>query len=126
MALTLLSLVEWSDGVQRQCYVKIFAEKQGIGVFNEILGYLLTKAEELPVAPKAGVLILPEELKKEIPFPVAPVAFLTSKINGNSPSSFYNLGQLLKFESLCKVIDGWDRLPQTIAFDEWVANRIAI
>ncbi|HHT7559299.1 hypothetical protein [Raoultella ornithinolytica] len=123
MALTLLSLVEWSDGVQRQCYVKIFAEKQGIGVFNEILGYLLTKAEELPVAPKAGVLILPEELKKEIPFPVAPVAFLTSKINGNSPSSFYNLGQLLKFESLCKVIDGWDRLPQTIAFDEWVANQ---
>ncbi|WDQ09581.1 hypothetical protein [Klebsiella grimontii] len=123
MALTLLSLVEWSDGVQRQCYVKIFAEKQGIGVFNEILGYLLTKAEELPVAPKAGVLILPEELKNEIPFPVAPVAFLTSKINGNSPSSFYNLGQLLKFESLCKVIDGWERLPQTIAFDEWVANQ---
>ena len=123
MALTLLCLVEWPDGVQRQCYVKIFSQAQGLGVFNEILGYLLTKAEELPVAPKAGVLILPEELKKEIAFPAAPIAFLTSKIHGNSPSSFYNLGQALQFESLCKIIDGWEKLPQTIAFDEWVANQ---
>lgn len=123
MALTLLCLVEWPDKIQRQCYVKIFAESQGLGVFNEILGYLLTKAEELPVAPKAGILVLPEELKKEISIPVAPVAFLTSKVSGNSPSSFYNLGQLLQFESLCKVIDGWEKLPQTIAFDEWVANQ---
>ncbi|MCK6889791.1 hypothetical protein [Enterobacter kobei] len=123
VALTLLCLVEWADGIQRQCYVKIFAQSQGLGVFNEILGYLLTKAEELPVAPKAGVLVLPEALKKEISIPVAPVAFLTSKINGNSPSSFYNLGQFLQFESLYKVIDGWEKLPQTIAFDEWVANQ---
>lgn len=123
MALTLLCLVEWPDKIQRQCYVKIFAESQGLGVFNEILGYLLTKAEELPVAPKAGILVLPEELKKGISIPVAPVAFLTSKVSGNSPSSFYNLGQLLKFESLCKVIDGWEKLPQAIAFDEWVANQ---
>lgn len=123
MALTLLCLVEWPDGVQRQCYVKIFSQAQGLGIFNEILGYLLTKAEELPVALKAGVLILPEELKKEIAFPVAPVAFLTSKINGNSPSSFWKLGQVLQFESLCKIIDGWEKLPQTIAFDEWVANQ---
>lgn len=123
MALTLLCLVEWSDGVQRQCYVKIFAEAEGLGVFNEILGYLLTKAEGLPVAPKAGIIILPEELKKEIAFPVAPVAFLTSKVNGNSPSSFYNIGQLIQFESLCTVIDAWEKLPQTIAFDEWVANQ---
>ena len=26
-------------------------------------------------------------------------------------------------ESLYKVIDGWEKLPQTIAFDEWVANQ---
>lgn len=123
MALTLLCLVEWPDGVQRQCYVKIFAESQGLGVFNEILGYLLTKAEELPVAPKAGVLILPDELKMQINAPVAPVAFLTSKVDGSSPSSFYNIGELLRFESLCKVINGWDKLSQTIAFDEWVANQ---
>ncbi len=123
MAFTLLCLVEWPDGVQRQSYVKIFSQAQGLGIFNEILGYLLTKAEELPVAPKAGVLILPEELKKEITYPVAPVAFLTSKVNGNSPSSFYNLGQALQFECLCKIIDGWEKLPQTIAFDEWVANQ---
>lgn len=122
-ALTLLCLVEWPDGVQRQCYVKIFSQMQGLGIFNELLGYLLTKAEELPVAPKAGMIVLPDELKAEIKFPVVPIAFLTSRVNGNSPSSFYKLGQVLQFESLCKVIDSWEKLPQTIAFDEWVANQ---
>ncbi|GKX55314.1 hypothetical protein SOASR030_14260 [Leminorella grimontii] len=61
-ALTLLCLIDWPDRVQRQCFVKIFSDDCAIGVFNEILGYLLSKAEDLPVAPKAGVLILPDAL----------------------------------------------------------------
>lgn len=57
MALTLLCLVDWPDGVQRQSYVKIFTREKSIGVFNEVLGYLLTKSNDLPVAPKAGDLL---------------------------------------------------------------------
>lgn len=30
---------------------------------------------------------------------------------------------MLNFESLKNVLDGWDKLHKTIAFDEWVANQ---
>ncbi|MEQ4902893.1 hypothetical protein [Enterobacter hormaechei] len=123
MAYTYLCLIEWPDGKQRQCYVKMFAVQQGIGVFNEILGYLLTKAEGLPVASKAGLLILPDAVRSLANKPVASVAFVTSRVEGNTPSSFYHINDMLKFESLNKILDGWDKLHQTIAFDEWVANQ---
>lgn len=123
MALTLLCLIDWPDGQQRQCFVKIFAQEQSIGVFNEILGYLLTKAEGLPVAPKSGLLILPDALKAQINIPVASVAFVTSRIDGRSPSSFHSVGDALRFEALCNVLNNWEKLHHAIAFDEWVANQ---
>lgn len=123
MALTLLCLIDWPDGQKRQCFVKIFSQAQSIGVFNEILGYLLTKAEGLPVAPKSGLLILPEALKTQINIPVASVAFVTSKIEGRSPSSFHSVGDAIRFNALCNVLNSWDMLHHTIAFDEWVANQ---
>lgn len=123
MALTLLCLLEWPDGVQRQSYVKIFSKQQGVGIFNEILGYLLSKAENLPVASKAGVLILPDELVKQIKTDVAPVAFVTTRINGSSPSSFYNVGDMINFKVLYNILNDWNKLHEAIAFDEWVANQ---
>lgn len=123
MALTLLCLIDWPDGVQRQSYVKIFTNEESIGIFNEVLGYLLTKSYDLPVAPKAGILILPDGVMESIDRSVSPIAFVTSKVTGNSPSSYYNIGDMIKFESLRNVLDGWDLLHKTIAFDEWVANQ---
>ncbi|EAQ5910579.1 hypothetical protein FEF66_21565 [Salmonella enterica] len=123
IALTLLCLIDWPDGVQRQSYVKIFASEENIGVFNEILGYLLTKSDDLPVAPKAGLLILPDGVIDSIGKSVSPIAFVTSKVTGHSPSSYYNIGDMIKFESLKKILDGWEKLHKTIAFDEWVANQ---
>ncbi|MGQ6511949.1 hypothetical protein ACUND0_04220 [Serratia sp. IR-2025] len=123
MALTLLCLIDWPDGVQRQSYVKIFAKNEGIGVFNEVLGYLLTKSHDLPVSPKAGIIILPEGIINSIGQDVSPIAFVTSKVSGNSPSSYYNISDMLNFESLKNILDGWDKLHKTIAFDEWVANQ---
>ncbi|HGM6877897.1 hypothetical protein [Serratia marcescens] len=127
MALTLLCLIDWPDGIQRQSYVKIFAQNESIGVFNEVLGYLLTKSHDLPVSPKAGILILPEGIVNGIfnnmGQSVAPIAFVTSKVAGSSPSSYLNIGNMLQFESLKRILDGWDKLHKTIAFDEWVANQ---
>ncbi|WP_324041915.1 MULTISPECIES: hypothetical protein [Aeromonas] len=123
MALTLLCLIDWPDGVQRQSYVKIFSREESIGVFNEVLGYLLTKSNDLPVAPKAGILILPDGIIDSIGMSVSPIAFVTSKVTGQSPSSYYNIGDMIKFESLRKILDGWGKLHKTIAFDEWVANQ---
>ncbi|EIW3858860.1 MULTISPECIES: HipA family kinase [Klebsiella] len=123
MALTFLCLIDWPDGKQRQSYVKIFDRDKGIGIFNEVLGYLLTKACGLPVAPKAGILILPEGIVKTIGLDVTPIAFVSSKVTGNSPSSYYNIGDMINFDSLRKILDGWDKLHKTIAFDEWVANQ---
>lgn len=123
VAFTYLCLLDWPDGQKRQCFVKIFHLHEGIGVFNEILGYLLTKFEGLPVASKAGILILPEQLKKEIGKPVASVAFVTSRIEGKTPSSFYKIKDMLNFKALYDVLGSWEKLHQTIAFDEWVANQ---
>lgn len=123
MALTLLCLIDWPDGLQRQSYVKIFSLEESVGVFNEILGYLLTKSCDLPVAPKAGVLILPDGVINSIEFPISPIAFVTSKITGQSPSSYYNIGDMIKFDSLNRILNAWDNLHKTIAFDEWVANQ---
>ncbi|AJJ18406.1 Uncharacterised protein [Yersinia intermedia] len=123
MAYTYLCLIEWPDGVKRQSYVKMFSMNEGIGVFNEILGYILSKAEELPVAEYAGVLIIPDGLKATVDVAVAPLAFVTSKVNGNSPASYYNVGDAIRFNALFKVLDNWDKLSHTIAFDEWVANQ---
>jgi len=96
MALTLLCLVDWPDGVQRQSYVKIFTREESIGVFNEVLGYLLTKSNDLPVAPKAGILILPDGVIDSIDKPVSPIAFVSSKVTGHSPASYYNIGDMIK------------------------------
>lgn len=123
MAVTLLCLIDWPDGVQRQSYVKIFTCEESIGVFNEVLGYLLTKSSDLPVAPKAGILILPDGIIESIDFAISPIAFVTSKITGQSPSSYYSIGDMIKFESLRKILDDWESLHKTIAFDEWVANQ---
>ncbi|CFQ33783.1 TPA: hypothetical protein ACMY33_000620 [Yersinia enterocolitica] len=123
VALTLLCLIDWPDGIQRQSYVKIFSDHQAIGVFNEILGYLLSKSQDLPVPPKAGILILPDGLKNEISLPVSPIAFVTSKVAGNSPSSFYNIQDMISYDALKNILAGWDKLDKTIAFDEWVANQ---
>ncbi|BBL31197.1 hypothetical protein [Pantoea ananatis] len=123
VAFTYLCLLDWPDGKKRQCFVKIFSLQQSIGVFNEILGYLLTKFEDLPVASKAGILILPDQIKVQIGQPVASVAFVTSRIDGKTPSSFYRINDMLKFNSLCNVLNDWDKLHQSIAFDEWVANQ---
>ena len=117
MALTLLCLVDWPDGVQRQSYVKIFTREESIGVFNEVLGYLLTKSNDLPVAPKAGILILPDGVIDSIDKPVSPIAFVSSKVTGHSPASYYNIGDMIKFESLRRILDGWEKLHKTIAFD---------
>ncbi|MBC3249404.1 hypothetical protein BFS14_03700 [Serratia fonticola] len=123
MALTYLCLVDWPDGVERQSYVKIFEHEKGIGIFNEILGYLLTKASDLPVPPKAGILILPEGILQMLGVPVSPIAFVTSKVAGNSPCSYHNIGDMVSYESLRSILDGWSNLHKTIAFDEWVANQ---
>jgi hypothetical protein len=123
MAYTYLCLIDWPDGKQRQCYVKMFSVQHSIGIFNEILGYLLTKAEGLPVASQAGLLILPDAVRNLVNQPVASVAFVTSRIEGNTSSSFYHINDMLKFEALNKILDDWDQLHHTIAFDEWVANQ---
>ncbi|MCW0974354.1 hypothetical protein [Pantoea sp. JV6] len=123
MALTLLCILDWPDGQKRQCFVKIFSQEQSIGVFNEILGYLLTKTEGLPVASKAGILILPDQVKAQIEQPVASVAFVTSRIDGKTPSSFYKIRDMLNYQALFNVLNSWDKLHQSIAFDEWVANQ---
>ncbi|WP_261457909.1 hypothetical protein [Serratia fonticola] len=123
MAFTYLCLVEWPDGIVRQSYVKIFAYEKRIGIFNEILGYLLTKASDLPVPPKAGILILPEGLLQMVGVPVSPIAFVTSKVAGNSPSSYYLIQDMCRFSALRSILDGWGKLHKTIAFDEWVANQ---
>lgn len=123
VALTYLCLLDWPDGQKRQSFVKIFHLHEGIGVFNEILGYLLTKFDGLPVASKAGILILPEQLKNEIGKPVASVAFVTSRIEGKTPSSLYKIKDMLNFKALYEVLENWEKLDQTIAFDEWVANQ---
>ncbi|MEJ1267831.1 hypothetical protein WDV93_12855 [Pantoea ananatis] len=50
------------------------------------------------------------------------MAFVTSRVDGKTPSSF-KIKDMLNFQSLCNVLNGWDKLHHSIAFDEWVANQ---
>ena len=123
-ASTLLTSVVWNDGVARRSYFKLFSKKLPLGVLNEITGYLLAKACKLPLPSHAGVIQVPDGLLANQDEFLS-VAFVVSEAPGKTPTTIFQITDPItqqQLSSVMKVLEGWPKLNDTVAFDDWTAN----
>lgn len=123
MASTYACRVRWDANNETKAFVKRFAQNDVLGLCNEITGYLIAKASELPVPKFAGLINT-----KDNQFPASDSslyewAFVVSNLPGSTPGSFYQLGDVVKCKSLMNLVAGWSKISDVIAFDDWVANE---
>ena len=131
---THLASVKWNDGIERDSWVKIYAENKPRGLINEMIGYLLGKSLNLPIPPKAGFLQIENKvLHPNLVSLLSPVdqyrgftfAWVSEDVQGdnlrieieNNPSS---MNVLIEYFSSC--MKDWSELPSLIAFDDWILN----
>lgn len=123
-ATTLLTSVVWNDGKARRTYFKIFSKQLKLGVLNELTGYLLAKACNLPLPSHAGIIRIPEGMiQNQDEF--LPEAFVVSEAPGKTPTTICQItDQITKqqFIAVLKMLEGWPKLNETVAFDDWTAN----
>lgn len=123
MATTYASRVKWDVDNETKSFIKRFALNDMLGICNEITGYLIAKASGLPVPDFAGLI-----KTKPSQFPTCNKnlyewAFVVSNLPGNTPGSFYNLGDVPRCKALMNLVAGWSKVSEVIAFDDWVANE---
>jgi len=123
MATTFLCNVLWRDGKLRRSYVKCFSTDQSLGVANEVTGYILARSCKLPIPSHAGLIEIPGQILQEHPS-LSPWAFVCSEAPGKTPNTIlsadgYSESQL---KVMLDVLSRWDRLCETLAFDDWTAN----
>jgi hypothetical protein len=125
MAETYLCNIRWSSGDIEQGYVKIYRKSRNLALVNELTGYLLGKACDLPVPAKAAFLKLPSGVffDKDPADPLDEWAFVLKAVPGTSPGSLYEKDLLPECEALLQVVASWNKVSDTIAFDDWIANQ---
>lgn len=125
MAATWLGLVVWNDGKALRTFVKCFPKGRELGIVNEITGYIIAKACDLPIPSRAGIMRMPEPFMKAHP-QLAPVAFVVTEAPGKAPLSYFgfeNEPPVEKLGPVLELIANWARLHETLAFDDWTANQ---
>ena len=55
---THMATIRWEDDIERDSWVKIYAGDKPRSLINEMIGYILGKALNLPMPPKAGFLLV--------------------------------------------------------------------
>jgi len=134
MGETHLAKILWSDGIERDSWVKIYGARHPRSLVNEMIGYLLGSALNLPCPNLAGFLMVETKvLDSELIDKLNPVdryrgytfAWVTEDVGGinprieleNNPSS-----QQIIFEYLSECLINWDYLAGMLAFDDWILN----
>ncbi len=96
---------------------------------NEITGYIIARALNIPTAEKACIIriekhIIEEQLGQKIDTPanIIPL-WCVSQINGRTPNQIYSAELAWQNPVFTASLQRWPKLPDLIAFDDWVANN---
>lgn len=131
---THMATIKWEDGVERDTWVKIYTGDKPRSLINEMIGYLLGKALNLPMPPKAGFLLvenkflapsLVSQLSEVDRYRGFTFAWVTEDVKGqnlrieieNNPAI---MNVMLDYFSSC--MKDWDLLSKLVAFDDWILN----
>lgn len=134
MGATHLAKILWNDGVESDSWVKVYTNQHPRSLINEMIGYLLGSALELPMPNRAGFLMLETKiLNTELVNTLSEVdkyrgytfAWVSEDVGGtnlrieleNNPSS-----QNIIIEYLSECLTNWDHLASMLAFDDWILN----
>lgn len=131
---THLASIKWDDGVERDSWVKIYAGNKPRSLINEMIGFLLGQALNLPMPPKAAFLLLENKiLNPNLVSVLSDVdryrgftfAWVTEDVKGenlrieieNNPSI---MKVMIEYFSSC--MKDWEHLSSLVAFDDWLLN----
>ena len=136
--MTHVAQVVWSDGVQRDSYVKFYGENKKRALLNEAIGYLLINSLKLPQPEFAGFMAfeISEELTPDIWNQVSAVdryrgityAWVCTNTNGINrrveldQASSPEVKKYLEAH-LIEALKNWDKLPHLIMCDDLLANN---
>jgi hypothetical protein len=120
MAETHVCNIEWSDGKITKSYLKRFSRNTWLSLVNEVTGYIIAKGCGLPTAKYAALIKpSPTAFKNDM----HEWCFVVSGAPGENPASFYKLKQTAECTALMNLVAGWNKVSETIAFDDWTANQ---
>ncbi|QGQ69808.1 hypothetical protein [Halomonas sp. PA16-9] len=119
-ALTQPCYLRWSDGTESQAYLKIFGSNLGTCIINEITGFLIGKACNLPLPNKLGMLQLPEDFVKANQ--CCEWAIAVSEVPGKTLKMIYKDVGVDSFAPIFDHLFEWSRIEDVLAFDDWIAN----
>lgn len=122
MAETHICNIEWTNGKVTKSYLKRFHISQQLSLVNEVTGYIIAKGCNLPIAKHAAI-IKPDVAAFPHNSNMSEWCFVVSAIEGDNPGSFYHLNQLAECAALMNLVAGWDKISETLAFDDWTANQ---
>lgn len=122
MAETHVCNIEWSNGKVTKSYLKRFSLNKQLTLVNEITGYIIARGCALPV-PKHAALIKPSPTAFTNNDSMSEWCFVVSCVPGENPASFYHLNQMTECTALMNLVAGWNKISETIAFDDWTANQ---
>ncbi|MFU8925146.1 hypothetical protein [Acinetobacter puyangensis] len=131
---THLANIKWEDGIERDSWVKIYTATKPRGLVNEMIGYLLGSALNLPMPPRAGFLCLENKiLNQNLVNTLSQVdqyrgftfAWITEDVKGRNlrveleenPAHYHIIT-----EYIVTCLRDWDNLANMIAFDDWILN----
>lgn len=123
MAETFACTIEWSDGKLKRSYIKRFLKVNNLSLVNEITGYLIAKAADLPIPTHAGIIEAPNHIFGDSSDQYEDYCFIVSSVPGDNPGSLYKMGMIKDCNTLMSMVASWSKLSDTIAFDDWVANQ---
>ena len=136
--MTHVAELSWSDGVQRESYVKFYGENKKRALLNEALGYLLINGLKLPQPELAGFLEFKiseettpavwtnaSEIDKYRGVTYAWVCTNTGGINRRIEIDNANSPELKNYLAalVIEALKNWEKLPNLIMCDDWLANN---
>lgn len=131
---THMATIKWEDNIERDSWVKIYAGDKPRSLVNEMIGYLLGQALNLPMPPRAGFLLVENKfLNPALVNTLSDVdryrgftfAWVTEDVKGqnlrieieNNPAI---MNVMVEYFSSC--MKDWDHLSKLVAFDDWILN----
>lgn len=123
MAQTYACGIRWNDGKETKAFVKRFSTTRTLALVNEVTGYIIAKHCGLPVPLYAGLINTTPEQFDDESAQYSNWAFVVSSLEGSSPGSYYEVADIKSCKTLMNLVAGWDKVSDTIAFDDWVANE---
>lgn len=128
MAATFICNVRWEDGSTTQAFVKRFTSLDKIGISNEITGYIIADGCKLPIPHKVGLIQVQDYCfdghmhQHELVDDYSEWCVVVSSVPGSTPKSYFDK-DIEHCKTLIGLVASWDKLPEAISFDDWVANQ---